>query len=140
MTDIEEIRKEVAVKHNVLLGETDPVLQLVTVFDKVFEQHVATLNAQHDKNLKALLDAIKQGNVEAKATAERMISQMGNQVSQQAKTAIKEAMDEGREEIRKDLRLAWKKIEEARKAAYMAAGIAGFCALFALGLTFVTVA
>jgi hypothetical protein len=140
MIDQEEIRKEVAVKNNVLLGKNDPILQSVTIFEKALEQAVSTLNAQNEHYLRTLLDSLKKGNEEARAMGARVISQTTTHASTEVKAAVKEAMDEGREELRKDLRLAWAKIEEARKAVYVAAGITGVCAVVTLGAMVITVA
>jgi hypothetical protein len=140
MIDFDEIRKAVAIEHNVLLDKNDPSLMMVTMADHLLTQHVTTLNAQHDKNLKSLLAALEQGDKKAKETAGRVISQATDYACEQIKATTKAAMDEGREELRKDLRLAWSKIEAARKASYVAAGVSGICAMVTLGAMVMTVA
>jgi hypothetical protein len=140
MIDLDEIRKDIAARHNILLDKDDSSLVLISMADRLIEQHVATLNSHNEHYLRTLLDSLKKGNEEARAMGARVISQTTTHASTEVKAAVKEAMDEGREELRKDLRLAWAKIEEARKAVYVAAGITGVCAVVTLGAMVITVA
>jgi len=129
MIDLDEIRKEVAMKHDVLLDKNDPTLVSLSLNEAVLSRYVELLNEQNEQHLKATINAMQQGLAEAKVTASKIVNDGGRFVSDQANVAVTAAMEEGREEIRKDLRLAWTKIEAARKAAYVAAGISGICAL-----------
>jgi len=133
MIDIEEIRKDIAVEHNNLLSKDDPILISVSISERVLSQCVSILNEQNERNQKALLAAVKQGLAEGKVAAKEVVRSGGEYVSDQVHTAIESAINEGREELRKDLRLAWSKIEAARKASYVAAGVSVVCAVVTLG-------
>lgn len=133
MIDLDEIRKDAAIKHNVLVDKDDPAMMNVTMLVSALEQGIDAMNAQQERNLKALLNALQQGSVEAKKTAEKVITSASDYVSDQMNNAITAAMSEGREELRKDLRLAWTKIEESRKATFMAMGVSIFCAVVTVG-------
>lgn len=136
MIDQNEIRKEVALQNGVWLGANDPMLQTVTIFEKALEQSVSTLNAQHEANVKALTKVIQQGSVEAKATAGKIILDAAGYVSDQAHNAIKATIDEGREELRADLRLAWNKIEDAKKVTAIWAAASALCAAISVAAMF----
>lgn len=119
--NFDEMRKAVAMRHDVLIGEDDPLLIEATMLENLLEQCVKTLNA-----------ALQRGEAEAKKTAARIITDATGYVSDQVHTAVTAAMDEGRDEIRKDLRLAWNKMEESRKAAATWAAASGLCAAIAV--------
>lgn len=130
MIDLEEIRKEIASKHDTLLGRNDPILMLATMMERVLEQSVATLNAQHDKNLKSLLEAMKQGDIQAKAAAGRLISESGNTVSKQIKATLDDSLDQATKKLDAYVRaMDWRKkhADTSMKLAIVAAGISGGC-------------
>lgn len=134
MNDFEEIIKLVAVKHSILIKKDDPSLVSVTILDSILEQHVNTLNAQQEEIVKKLLNALQQGNIEAKNTAKRVINEATNHVSDQVHIAVTSAMDEGRENLRKDLEYAWENIEKSRKAAMNWAIVSGLCMAVTAGM------
>jgi hypothetical protein len=125
--NLDEIRKEIAIKHNVLLEQSDPSLVTVTIFDSILEQSVDTLNAQQEANVKALLNSIQKSHEETKRLAKKVVDEGTEYACDQINTAIKAAMDECREEMRRDLKYAWEKIEESRKAAATWAAVSGTC-------------
>lgn len=134
-TNLDDVLAELAIRHNVLVGKDDPILMMVTIFDKAIEQvigdHVVTLNAQHEANLKVLIKAVQQGTEETKVRAGRVVTEGTAYACDQLRAAIKEEMDKGREELRKDIRLAWNKIDQARKVAVFSAAVS-VCALVAV--------
>lgn len=133
MIDQDEIRKEVALKNNVWLGENDPILQSVTIFEKALEQSVDTLNTQQEANVKALINSIQKSHEETKRLAKKVVDEGTEYACDQISTAIKASMDEGREEMRRDLKYAWEKIEESRKASATWAAVSGTCAVIMIG-------
>ena len=52
MIDFDELRKTVAIKHNVLLGPDDPILVTVTLHDLVLGRYVEVLTAQNEGHQK----------------------------------------------------------------------------------------
>lgn len=133
MIDMDEIRKEVAIKHDVLLGNDDPLLMNVTINDLLLQRCLSELNFQQEANLKTLLNALQKSNEETKRLAMKVVNEGTEFTCDQLQTAIKATMDEGREELRKDIRLAWTKIESARKAAATWAAVSSLCAAITVG-------
>lgn len=134
MIDQDEIRKEIAVRNNVLLGENDPLMQVVTLFEKALEQSVDTMNSQQEANVKALINSIQKSHEETKRLAKKVVDEGTEYACDQISTAIKASMDEGREEMRRDLKYAWEKIEESRKTAIFAATASCVFAAIAAGV------
>lgn len=110
MIDFDEIRKEIAIEHNVLLDKADPVLVSVTLNDLVLRRYAEILTEQNIEHRKAVLEALKQGNIEAKQTAGRIITDASNYVSEQVNTAVTAAIEEGLTQIRKSQKVT----EEAK--------------------------
>jgi|SRR5687768_6047706 len=133
MVNVDEIRKEIAVKHDILLPENDSSLVLVTMVDSLLTQYVDDLNKQQEENVKALINAVQQGIAEGKKTAKEIITKGADYVSNEAHTAVVSAMDEGREQVRKDLILAVTRIEEARIASARWAAVSSLCAAITVG-------
>lgn len=141
MTNMDEIRKEIAIRHEVLIGKDDPILMIVTVFDKAIEQligeHAAALNAQQDEILKKVLVALKQGETDARATGSRVITQVAEYGSNQIKEAIAEASAPVIKELREtrvDILKIRREAIQAKKVAIYAAGVACLFAVLNLGL------
>lgn len=143
--DLDEIRKTVAIKHDLLIGEDDPLMVMVTMNGELLEQCVRVLNAQQDKNLKALLDALKQGNIEAKATAGRVITEAAGYVSDQVNVAVTAAMSESEDRIRQKFTNYLKAMgdmtydaQTTKRISLVAAGVSVICAVATLGAMLVT--
>lgn len=134
--DQDELRKEIAGTNNVWLSKNDPILQTVTIFENALKQSIATLNEQHEANIKTLIKVVQKGTEETKACAHKVVTQGTEYACDQLSTAITATIDEGREQLRKDIRLAWVKIDEARKAAVFAACASGVCAVLAFAAAF----
>lgn len=128
MIDLDEIRGKLAAKYNFVFGKDDPSLATVALFEASLEQSIADLNQQQKENLKTLINAVQQGSAETRAVAKLVVHEGTEYACDQIGAAITATMDEGREEIRKDLRLAWQKIESARKAAVTWAAVSSVCA------------
>lgn len=150
MSEFDAIREKVAVTNNVLLSKNDPALVSVTINDVILKHHVDILNTriadyqrftdeQNQKYLKEMLNALQKSHADAKVVASRIINDAAGFIGDQASNAISSAMSEGRDQFRKDLRIAVAKIEELRKATFVAAGVSFGCAILALGSLWLTV-
>jgi len=139
MIPYDEIRREAAIAHNVIVAKDDPLLITVTFHELVFQKYVELLLEKQMEHMKALEAAQQKGIVDAKLTAGRVITEAAAFVSDQVNTAVLAAMEEGREQIRKDLRKAREETEEARKASAKWAAVSSFCAVIAVGSVLVNV-
>ena len=136
MIDFDEIRKEIAIKHSVLLGPDDPVLVTVTLNDLVIARYVDVLTAQNEGHQKALSAALQEHVEQSKATGGKIITDASDYVSTQVRQAVTDALTEVRAQIRQDMAEARAATREAssavRSTAIVAAVAAGFCALVAI--------
>jgi hypothetical protein len=130
MIDFDEIRKEVAIKHGVLLDKDDPVLATVTINETLLQRYVEILNAQNEAHQKALTLALGQGIEESKKVAGRIVTEGANYVSDQCKTAIEASLKEVEERINKQVVFIVKAREDALTARQMAVFGAGMSAVF----------
>jgi repressor of nif and glnA expression len=137
--DYDEIRKEVAIAHNVIIPKDDPVLATVTMNELVFQRYIEIVNEQNEALLKKLEEAQQKGIADAKLTAGRVITEAAAFVSDQVNTAVLAAMEEGREQIRHDLRKAREETEESRKASAKWAAVSSLCAVITVGSVLVNV-
>lgn len=136
MIDQDEIRKAVALKNGVWLGENDPILQSVTIFEKALEQSVATLNAHHEESIKKLLAAMKQGEVDAKATGNRIVGQVVTHVTDQIKTAMNGSEEKLLKSIAIRIQAADAALFEAKAARNISFVAAGISVASLLGVSF----
>ena|SRR5688500_13602142 len=142
MVDFDEIRKEVAIKHGILLDEDDPLLMTVTINELILSQYVemvASQNAEYVKKLTDAVDAsIQKGIAESKVVAGRVITEgsnyVSNQVSTQAKTAIDSAITEGGLQLLQRQYNLLQEAKEAKKSAFIAAGVSVICLIATMGL------
>ncbi|HHO81690.1 MAG TPA: conjugal transfer protein TraM [Halothiobacillus sp.] len=142
MIDFDELRKTVAIKHNVLLGPDDPILVTVTLNDLVLSRYVEILTAQNEDHQKALAAALHAHIEESKATAGRVITDAADYVSKQVRQAVTAAVAEASVQLRQDLvdaRAASREVaagadtaRAARITAIAASAIAAICALVAV--------
>lgn len=139
MIDYDEIRKELAISHNVIIAKDDPILIAVTLNELVFDEYVDILVAKNMEYLKTLESAQQKGIADAKLTAGRVITEAAAFVSDQVNTAVLAALEDGREQIRYDLRKAREEIEEARKTSAKWAAVSSLCAVVAVGSVLVNV-
>lgn len=142
MIDYDEIRKEVAIRHGVLLGENDPILVTVTLNELVLQRYVETISDQSESHQKALAATLAAHTEQSKETAGRVITDAASYVSGEVRQAVTAALTEVGAQLRQDIteaRLASQKAstggETARGAstvAIVASGIAALCAVVAL--------
>jgi hypothetical protein len=134
--DLDEIRKEVAVKHGVLLDENDPVLVTVTLNDIILSHYVEKLNSQnetHQRGFSAALDeAVEKSIAESRKVAGRIVTDGANYVTDHCKTAIEDAMAsavrEARAEIKGELVNSKKAVRDFRASSFVA-GMIFSCAI-----------
>lgn len=142
MIDFDELRKEVAIKHSVLLGENDPILVTVTLNDLVLGRYVEVLTAQGEGHVMALSAALQDHIELSKETGGRIITEAADYVSAEVHKAVSSAVADASAAIRQDIanaqaanREAVGGVEAARTAratAIIAAVVAGFCAVIAV--------
>lgn len=136
MIDVDEIRKEIAMKHGTLLGENDPILILATMNEILLRQSLETLHDQNEAHQRAFSAALDIGVQESKKFAGRLITEGAEYVTEQCKTAISEAMDhalkKAKEEIRKDLEASKDEVRSTKVAAMWAASV--FAVVFSVML------
>ena len=133
MIDYDEIRREAAIAHNVIVAKDDPLLVTVTFNELVFQRYVDILLEKQMEHMKALEAAQQRGIADAKQTAGRVITEAAGFVSNQVNTAVLAAMEEGREQIRNDLRMVKDEIENTRKTSAKWAAVSSLCAVIVVG-------
>lgn len=138
MVDFDEVRKEVAIKHGVLLDENDPMLMTVTINEVILGQYVAMVASQNAEYVKKLTDAvdasIQKGIADSKVTAGRVITEGGNYARDQIKEAIASSIAEGGTKYLKAQNELLQKTREAKKSAFIAAGFSVICLIATMGL------
>jgi hypothetical protein len=136
MFDFDEIRKEVAIKHGVVLDKDDPVLATVTINEHVLSRYVEILTSQNEAHQRACSAALAQGVDESRKIAGRIVTEGANYVSEQCKTAIAEAMTqavkEARAEIKDELVGSKKAIEVAKRSGLLNGWLAASLTTLAL--------
>lgn len=147
--NFDELRKEVAIKHNVLLGGDDPVLVTVTLNDLVLRRYVDVLAAQNEAHQKALAAALQEQIEQSKGTASRVITDAADYVSAQVRQAVTAALADAGAQLRNEVadtraatRQALAGVETAsvaRNTAIVAAAVAAAGALVALTAVVVVV-
>lgn len=86
--DFEEIRKQVAIQHNVLLGKDDPILVTVTVNDMVLTRHLDVLSERCDEAQKSLAVHLQHQVDQAKETAGKLITDAADYVAIQVREVL----------------------------------------------------
>jgi hypothetical protein len=99
MIDVDEIRKTVAIRHGILIGEDDPITVTVTMNELILKQCIDRITAQNEADneahQKAIINALQLSSVEAKQTAGKVITEAADYVSEQVNRAVSSAMEEG---------------------------------------------
>lgn len=140
ITSLEEVVKEVAVQHNTILQENDPLLMTVTINELILNQYVEMVATQNAEYVKTLTDAVEasvqKGLAESKATAGKLITDASNyvsdQVSSQAKQAIALSISEGGKKLLQAQNELLQKAEAANRSAVIAGSVSVVCAVFSL--------
>lgn len=139
MIDFDEIRKQVAIKHNVLIGKEDPVLVTVTVSELVLDRYLDLASEHYEDATRALAVSMDQQVEQAKETAAKIITDASNYVSEQVRQAVTAAVAEAGNDLRRKLASAHaasrdsvasgREAQTAKNGAFLAAVLAGVAAL-----------
>ncbi|EDI1797332.1 conjugal transfer protein TraM [Salmonella enterica subsp. enterica serovar Newport] len=142
MLDFDDIRKEVAIRHNVLLGKDDPILVTVTVNELVLGRYLDLISDQYDEANRALTLTLQQQVEQSKETAGKIITDAANYVSDQTRQAVAEAVKDAGKELRQQVAevktasreavASGRDAQVAKNSAMVAAVLAGVAALIAV--------
>lgn len=142
MLDFDEIRKEVAIRHNVLLGKDDPILVTVTVNELVLGRYLDLISDQYDEANRTLTLTLQQQVEQSKETAGKIITEAANYVSDQTRQAVAEAVKDAGKELRQQVAevktasreavASGRDAQVAKNSAMVAAVLAGVAALIAV--------
>ena len=127
--DFDEIRKTIAIEHNVLLDKGDPILAAVTLNELVLQRYIEILMEANEAHRKSIEAALQQGITDAKQTAGRVITEAADYVSEQTNMAVSAVLKEGEAQIKRDLSGSRKELQTTRKTAIIAAAVSCFCTL-----------
>ncbi|ECO7846939.1 conjugal transfer protein TraM [Salmonella enterica] len=142
MLDFDDIRKEVAIRHNVLLGKDDPILVTVTVNELVLGRYLDLISDQYDEANRTLTLTLQQQVEQSKETAGKIITDAANYVSDQTRQAVAEAVKEAGKELRQQVAevktasreavASGRDAQMAKNSAMVAAVLSGVAALIAV--------
>ncbi|HGC8067027.1 TPA: conjugal transfer protein TraM [Yersinia enterocolitica] len=142
MLDFDEIRKQVAIKHNVLLGKDDPILVTVTVSEMVLDRYLDLVSEHYEDATRALAVSTQQQVEEAKGTAAKIITDASNYVSDQVRQAVASAVVEAGGELKRQITNAQaasrdavasgRDAQSAKNGAFLAAVVASVAAVVAV--------
>lgn len=142
MLDFDDIRKEVAIRHNVLLGKDDPILVTVTVNELVLGRYLDLISDQYDEANRTLTLTLQQQVEQSKETAGKIITDAANYVSDQTRQAVAEAVKDAGKELRQQVAevktasreavVSGRDAQVAKNSAMVAAVLAGVAALIAV--------
>ncbi|EAQ2882451.1 conjugal transfer protein TraM [Salmonella enterica] len=113
MIDFDDIRKEVAIRHNVLLGKDDPILVTVTVNELVLARYLDLISDQYDEANRTLTVTLQQQVEQSKETAGKIITDSANYVSDQLRQSVAEVV----KDVGKDLRRQVAEVQAASREA-----------------------
>ncbi|OHV78272.1 conjugal transfer protein TraM [Rhizobium sp. LCM 4573] len=143
MIDFDELRKEVAIRHNVLIGKDDPILVTVTVNEMVVGRLVDRVSEQYDEHSRALTIAMQQHVEQAKDTAGKVITDAAGYVRAEVKKAVVEALADAGTGLQRQIGDALaagreaassgRDAQTAKNGAFLAACVASVCALLSVG-------
>ena len=134
MIDFDEIKKTVAIEHNILLDRDDPALIAVTLNELIIQKYIDILEEKNDAYRKSIDAALQKGIADAKITAGKVITEGGNYVSEQVNVAVTSALDEGMTQIKRELLEIREEVMGARMRAVSASALSVACAVVTSGL------
>lgn len=142
MLDFDDIRKRVAIEHNVLLGKDDPILVTVTVSEMVLVRYLDLVSEQYEDATRALAVSMEQQVEQAKGTAAKIITDASNYVSDQVRQAVASAVIEAGAELKsqitnaqaasRDAVASGRDAQSAKNGAFLAAVTASVAAIVAV--------
>lgn len=142
MVDFDAIRKQIAIKHNVLLGKDDPILVTVTVNEMVLDRYLELVSEHYEDATRALAVSTQQQVEQAKETAAKLITDASTYVSDQLRQAVTAAVNDAGIELRRQIASAQaasrdavasgRDAQSAKNGAFLAAALAGVAAVVAV--------
>jgi len=118
MIEISEIRKQVAIKHNVLLEKDDPILVTVTINELVLSRYLDLANEHYSEANRELIVALQQQQEQAKEVAGRIITDASDYVSEQVRTTINDMAKVAANDISAQLRQQFVDMQTANGAIH----------------------
>lgn len=142
MIPFDELRKEVAIRHNVLLSPDDPILVTVTLNELVLQAFLERASKDYTAANAALTVSLQQQVEQSKDTAGKIVTDSANYVRGQVQQAVTLALTDAGLQIRKQVADAQeagraavtsgRDAQAAKVGAYLAAALAGVAALVAV--------
>ena len=140
--DMDEIRKLVAIKHNVLLGKDDPILVTVTLNELVLDHYLELAGKRGEEAERLFAVALAQHMEQAKGTAGKVITDAADYVSVQVRQAVNAALLDAANQLRQQVTEAQAATRQvaasaessrtAKTVTIIAAVAAGLCAVVAV--------
>jgi len=140
--DLNELRKIVAIKHNVLLSPDDPILVTLTLNELVLGRYLELVNQHSEDAERRLASAIAEQLAAARASAGAIITDAADYVETQVRQSVHAAVLEADRQVQQhlaDAQTASREIAQAGEAtksaktiAVLSAVSAGFCAIIAI--------
>jgi len=132
MVDLDEIRKEVAVEHGVLLDKGDPALVIVTITKEILNQYVEMVVAQNAEYVKSVEAAIQKGIADSKLTAGRVITEGGDYVAEQVRAAVAEALQKTDGLVIRNRQATEEAVDAAKWKFYLIGAVTSFTSIIAV--------
>ncbi len=103
MIDFEEIRKQIAIKHNVLLDKDDPILVTITINEIVLSRYLDLVTERYSDASRDLTIALLHQQEESKRIAEKIITEASDYVSNQVRQSVEESILEAGKNLKQQL-------------------------------------
>lgn len=100
MIDFEEIRKQIAIKHNVLLDKDDPILVTITINEIVLSRYLDLVTERYNDASRDLTIALLHQQEESKRIAEKIITEASDYVSNQVRQSVEESILEASKNLK----------------------------------------
>lgn len=136
MMPFDELRKEVAIRHNVLLGQDDPILVTVTINELVLSRYLEKASAEYADANRTLTVSLQQQVDQSKETAGKVITEAATYVREQVRQAVTAAVNDAGAQLRQsiaDVQVASRTSEASSRDAHTAKSGAVIAAVIASG-------
>jgi len=140
--DLNELRKIIAIKHNVLLSPDDPILVTLTLNELVLGHYLELVNQHSEDAERRLASAIAEQLAAARSSAGAIITDAADYVETQVRQSVHAVVLEADRQVQQhlaDAQITSREIAQAGEAAKSAKTIAvlsavsaGFCAIIAI--------
>ena len=102
--DLEQLRREIAAKHGVLVGKDDPILMLVTANDFCLQRSVQLLHAAHGQALETQAQQLEHSARSWRVAAEQACQRSLDDTTNRLDIAAMTAAETGRKVIEDSVR------------------------------------